>query len=275
MNEILKNNKKLNKVIRQVAEVANYLWQNGWAERNAGNISVNVDEYLEDNIFDPDEYPRFELEASCPELANRYFFVTGTGKRMRDLARNPQKNAVLIRITGDGKAYHMFSRHKHEVDQFRPTSELPTHLGIHQLIAQRGSHEKVVIHTHANELVALTHSPDYKSTEKINKVIWGMHPESMVFIPKGVGFVPYILPGTQEIAKETIMKLKDHDIILWEKHGIFAIGPSVFDTFDSIDIVCKSAKIWFLCKSAGFDPEGLSDMQLSELKELVKKFQAK
>ena len=28
--------------VDKVAEVAGYLWQKGWAERNGGNITVNV-----------------------------------------------------------------------------------------------------------------------------------------------------------------------------------------------------------------------------------------
>ena len=36
--------------IEKVAEVAGYLWQNGWAERNGGNITVNITEYVDDEI---------------------------------------------------------------------------------------------------------------------------------------------------------------------------------------------------------------------------------
>jgi rhamnulose-1-phosphate aldolase len=96
----------------------------------------------------------------------------------------------------------------------------------------------------------------------------------MVFVPKGVGFVPYTLPGTEDIAKKTIDSFANHDIVLWEKHGVFAIGETIFETFDSIDIIAKSAQIYFTCKSAGEEPEGLNDEQLNELKELVKKFNA-
>lgn len=267
MKEIIKQNAELEEIILNVAEIAQYLWQNGWAERNAGNISVNVNDVIKGHEFNElSGYPVFQLNKNYKELAGKYFFVTGTGKRMRDIAKSPMKNAIIIRIADDGSSYTMFSRYKSDTYEFRPTSELPTHLGIHQMVAQRGSKEKVIIHTHANELVALTHNPEFKTTESINKLIWGMHPEAMVFIPKGVGFVPYKLPSTEEIALETIKVLNDHDIVLWEKHGVFAIGENVFDTFDSIDIISKSAKIYFMCKSAGFTPEGMTDEQLKELK---------
>ena len=35
-----------------------------------------------------------------------------------------------------------------------------------------------------------------------------MHPETVMFVPKGVGFVPYMLPGSVEIATETLKPLK-------------------------------------------------------------------
>ena len=36
------DNNALDRQIEVVAEVAGYLWERGWAERNGGNISVNV-----------------------------------------------------------------------------------------------------------------------------------------------------------------------------------------------------------------------------------------
>jgi len=271
MDKIFECNEEIKKIVLQVAEVAQYLWQNGWAERNAGNISVNIDALINKNIS-LENFSVFQLPKIYPELAGKYFFVTGTGKRMRDLARNPLNNALFIRLNDAGDAYHLLVSNAENNYKFRPTSELPTHLGIHQMIIKARRKEKVVIHTHANELVALTQNPALKSAQALNRIFWGMHPETMVFVPKGVGFVPYILPGTQEIAEPTINMLKQHDIVLWEKHGVFAIGEEILDTFDNIDIICKSAKIWFICKQAGFEPEGLTDLQLDELKSLVKKF---
>ena len=34
--------KELKPLLMQVAGVAQYLWDRGWAERNAGNFSINV-----------------------------------------------------------------------------------------------------------------------------------------------------------------------------------------------------------------------------------------
>lgn len=95
-----------------------------------------------------------------------------------------------------------------------------------------------------------------------------MHPETMIFIPAGVGFVPYLIPGTTTIGEQTVKVLENHDATLWEKHGIFATGRTPLETFDMIDLLAKSASIWFLCRSAGYDPEGLTGSQLTELSKI-------
>ncbi len=266
MKKLITQNKQIKKTILQVSEVAQYLWQKGWAERNAGNISVNINHLITNELDNLSEYPSFDLPEKYPQLANHYFFVTGTGKRMRDLARSPLKNALIIKISEEADSYYLISKNKEKEDGFMPTSELPTHLAIHQQIKAKGGKEKVILHAHALELIALTHSPEIKSKDIINNIVWGMHPEAMTFIPKGVGFVPYTIPGSVDIAKKTLQEFKNHDVVLWEKHGVFAIGEDVFETFDNIDIISKSAKIWFMCKQAGFEPEGLTDKQLKELK---------
>ena len=43
-------NQKVKQMIDQVAEVAGYLWQKGWAERNGGNITVNITEQVDDEL---------------------------------------------------------------------------------------------------------------------------------------------------------------------------------------------------------------------------------
>lgn len=270
--DIVDNNHALKDIILEVSEIAEYLWQRGWAERNAGNISVNVSALIGTVPGGMEGLPYFDLPAGYPELANMYFFVSGTGKRMRDLARDPLKNAMIIHLNEQGNGYHIISRQKDKVTDFKPTSELPTHLGIHHMIRKRGTDETVVIHTHANELVALTQIEKFCNQETLNKLLWGMHPETIVFIPEGVGFVPYLTPGTQQIADATIKALGKHQVALWEKHGVFAIGSDVFDTFDLIDILGKSAKIYFLAMSSGHEPQGLNNKQLEILKEVSKNF---
>ena len=267
MNELIAKNKELKTLYKSLAEISGFMWARGWAERNAGNISVNISELFKAGMTLPAVSRHQDLEDTYPELAGQWFIVTGTGSRMRDLARKPRKNTLIIRIDDDGCGYGIYPGAKE--DTLLPTSELPTHLGIHRMISRRGSFEKVVMHTHVSEFIALTQSREYCNEEALNRLLWGMHPEIIIFVPKGLGFVPYHTPGTRDIAEATIQALQDHDLALWEKHGIFAIGNELHDTFDNIDILAGSARIFLMCRQAGLKPEGLTDHQLDELRKIV------
>ena len=50
MSSVLDNNPGLKHQVDQVAEAAGYLWQKGWAERNGGNITVNVTAHVDEAI---------------------------------------------------------------------------------------------------------------------------------------------------------------------------------------------------------------------------------
>ena len=50
MKSILENRPALAAEVDKVAEVAGYLWQKGWAERNGGNITVNITDLVDDEI---------------------------------------------------------------------------------------------------------------------------------------------------------------------------------------------------------------------------------
>ena len=116
---------------------------------------------------------------------------------------------------------------------------------------------KIILHTHPADIIALTQNKVLKDEQKLNNILLGMQPETVVILPEGIGFVPYLLQGSQEIADATVEKCRTYRLIIWEKHGIFSIGKDIHDVFDSIDVVNKSASIYLKCKSAGFEPEGL------------------
>ena len=250
---------QLSDIYNEISDVARLIHQKGWADRNVGNFSIKIELDIESKGLK--EYP---LKASYPNLANKVFVVTGKGKRMRDIAKLPIENTIVLKINSDGASY-VTSDNNH----LMPTSELPSHLAIHDMISQRGSSEKAVIHTHVTELIALTHISEYCNQESLNDLIWRMHPETIMFLPNGVGFVPFELPGSAKIATDTVETLKSHQIALWEKHGVFSIGTNLNDCYDLIDIVAKSVKIYFLCATTGNSPQGISNERLDELKNIV------
>jgi rhamnulose-1-phosphate aldolase len=51
-------NKGLQKLVQNIGELGHYLWERGWAEKNAGNISVEVTDLIEKRGQAFDDYPK-------------------------------------------------------------------------------------------------------------------------------------------------------------------------------------------------------------------------
>ena len=96
-------------------------------------------------------------------------------------------------------------------------------------------------------------------------MLWSMIPETKAFCPRGLGMIPYQLPSSVELADATIKELADYDVVMWEKHGIFAVDRDVMAAFDQIDVLNKSALIYIAAKNMGFEPDGMSQEQMKEM----------
>jgi len=75
MKSILTGRDALKTVVDNIAEVAGYLWQNGWAERNGGNITVNITELIDEEIRHlPAIAARKPIGVTLAALRGGYFF---------------------------------------------------------------------------------------------------------------------------------------------------------------------------------------------------------
>lgn len=154
---ILENRPALAAAVWQVAETAGYLWEKGWAERNGGNITVNITEHVDDEMRRmPAITEPKAIGTVLPELKGCWFYCKGTQKRMRDLARDPMANGSIIRILDDCASYEIVAD-----NPVMPTSELPSHLSVHNYLLAKGSPYRASLHTHPIELVAMTHSQKF------------------------------------------------------------------------------------------------------------------
>lgn len=259
---ILDNRPALKAAIDQVAEVAGYLWQKGWAERNGGNITINVTEWVDEGMKAlPALGGARPIGKALPRLSGCWFYCKGTGKRMRDLARNPMGNGSVIRITPDCAHYEIVAD-----EPVAPTSELPSHLAVHDYLLAKGSPYRASLHTHPIELVALTHCRKWMEKDMATRMLWSMIPETKAFCPRGLGMVPYMLPSSVELADATIRAIdEDYDVVMWEKHGVFAVDKDIMDAFDQVDVLNKAAQIYIAARNMGFEPEGMTDAQMRQM----------
>ena len=261
MESILEGRSNLKSEIEKTAEVAGYLWQNGWAERNGGNITVNITDLIDDEVRAMPAISEVkQIGITLPYLKGCYFYCKGTGKRMRDLARKPMENGSVIRILDDCASYVIIAD-----NAVMPTSELPSHLSVHERMIEKGMSYNATVHTHPIELIAMSHNKAFMGKDVLSNLLWSMIPETKAFCPLGLGIVPYTLPGSLALADGTLRELEDYDVVMWEKHGVFAKGLDVMDAFDQIDVLSKSAKIYINAKCMGFEPDGMSQEEMAEM----------
>ena len=251
-------------VLAGAAVVARLLWERGWAERNAGNLSYDVT-----GIAIPTDraaaVPLVPLGRAYPDLSGRCVLVTAAGSRMRDIAHEPEAWCGVLRLSDDGAAYGV-AGHGGAGAGFTPTSELPSHFAIHAALRRRGAAQRAVVHTHPTELLALSLEPGFGDEGRFNRLLWSLHPETVVVVPSGVAVVSYLMPGTVEQGIAAGRAMEAHDVALWLKHGAVAVGEDFGAAFDLLDTVNKVARLYLLCRSARIVPEGLSDAQVEELR---------
>lgn len=260
----LRENAGLWRILAALAETAGLLWEQGWAEANAGNLSCDVTEILPEPLAGGAGAAPTPCGAPFPELAGRRILVTAAGTRMRDLAREPDRGCGVLQCSGDGSSF--VGTALADATPFTPTSELPSHLAIHAALRRRGSPERAVVHTHPTELLALSHDPDLAGEGRLDAALRAMHPELVLLLPDGLAVVPYTLPGTMAQGLAAGAAMERHDVALWVQHGAVATGAGFVEAFDRIDVVNKAARMLLLCRGAGFEPAGLSPAALAELR---------
>ncbi len=249
--------------VREMMEVTRNLWEMGWGERNGGNISYLLREDIVKQHMNVLDIKRsVALPFPVPELAGKYFIVTGTGKYFKNVVMNPEENLGVIRVESDGNGIEILWGYK---DGGLPTSELAAHFMSHIERLKKDENHRVIMHTHATNVLAMTFVHDLDE-KKITKTLWQMCTECLIVFPDGIGVIPWIVPGTNEIGKSTAQKMQDFRLVIWPQHGIFGAGRTMDETFGLIETVEKAAQIYMLISShQGGVQQSLTDQELIDL----------
>lgn len=229
--------------MQDIIEVTSNMYRLGWDERNGGNISY---------ILNPDEVSKYldltKVIRSIPlgfnalPLAGMIFIVTGTGKYFKNIAKDPVNNLGIVRISKDGCYAELLWG---LADGGNYTSEFPTHLMTHMARLKVDNNHRVVIHTHPTNILAMNyvHELDEK---KITHTLWQMCTECIVVFYDGIGVLPWMLCGTNEIGECTAKKMEEFRIVIWALHGIYGTGKTIDEAFGLIETVEKAAQIYML-----------------------------
>ena len=217
-------------------------WQQGWHERNGGNFSYRMTEQdvadVAEDLSHDGEWK--EIGTDVPGLAGEYFTVTGSGKYFRNAILDPADTIAIIEINEKGDMYRICWG---LVNGGRPTSELPSHLMNHEVKKRvtNGAH-RVIYHAHTPNTIALTFVLPL-TDEAFTRELWENMTECPVVFSKGVGVVPWMVPGGRAIAVETSKLMETYDVAIWAHHGIFCSGEDFDLTFGLMHTVEKSAEI--------------------------------
>lgn len=219
------------------------MYRLGWDERNGGNISMLLDEaqvaeYLDFNKVIRTIPTGFEADM----LIGKIFIVTGTGKYFKNVEFDPENNLGIIRIAKDGTTAELLWGYS---DGGRFTMELSTHLMSHMARLQVNPDNRVILHCHPTYTLAMNyvHELDEK---KFTHTLWETCTECMVVFPDGIGVLPWMLCGTNEIGEATAKKMQEFRLVVWGLHGLYSAGKDIDEAFGLVETVEKAAQLYMI-----------------------------
>ena len=229
--------------MKEMTETASIMYRLGWDERNGGNISYMLNEEDVAEYLDLSRVIRtIPTGFDAKPLAGKIFIVTGTGKYFKNISGDPENNLGVVRIAADGTTAELLWGYS---DGGKFTSEFPAHMMSHIARLQVDPDNRVVMHCHPTNTLAMNyvHELDEK---KLTHTLWEMCTECIVVFPDGIGVLPRMLCGTNEIGIKTAEKMKEFRLVVWGMHGIYGAGRNMDETFGLIETVEKAAQIYML-----------------------------
>lgn len=238
------------------------------SEGAAGNISIYVDWALDPDFHFPAR-ETLELPEACPDLAGKGFLVTGSGRRLREVMDDPPANLgyLVVDACGTTGTLHSSPRRLFE----RLTSEFNSHLAVHlDQVRRTGSNFHALIHAQPLHLTYLSHIPRYQDTGYLNRHVLRWEPECIINLPEGIGYLPFMIPGSAELMAANVAALRTHRVVLWAKHGVMARSDqSVKRACDRIEYAETGARYEYL----NLTNHGLADgLTVDEIRQVCATF---
>ena len=222
--------------IKEMCEATSQLWAYGWAERNGGNISYRLPQEEVQYYLDSDQVKRtIPLDFTVKSLAGELFLVSGSGKYFKNIQKNPADSLAIIRISAEGDRYELLWGLE---GGDLPTSELASHLQCHEVRLAQDPEHRVILHTHATAISAMTFIHDLDE-KKFSKTLWQMITECLVVFPDGVSVLPWMVAG-----------------------------QTMDDSFGLLETAEKAAEIYLqICSAKQEIKQQITDQQLLDLAE--------
>lgn len=118
---------------------------------------------------------------------------------------------------------------------FKPTCEA----GLHLAVYRNRPDITAIVHAHPVTASAFSASEAEISTSLLA--------ESQAVLGK-IGRVPFFPFGTAELAEAAALCAKDYNVFLLNNHGAVALGTSLLQAFDRLEVLENAAKISLICE---------------------------
>jgi rhamnulose-1-phosphate aldolase len=254
----------LETILYQLGQAGARLAEIGAAEGAAGNISVCLRKPLEVSALFP-QVQEVELPHHVPELAGMMLIVSGSGRRLREIAESPLGNLACVIVEEGGRRGRQFTSPQRQFQ--RVTSEFNSHLGVHaDRMRSTGINLHTVIHAQPVHLTHLSHLAEYQNEKTLSRRLLRWQPEAILNMPEGIGVIPFLLPGSAQLVVETKLSLRTHRIVIWSRHGVMTrADDSILHASDLIEYAETAAHYETLNLLADSPGEGLSADEIREI----------
>ena len=251
-------------ILTGIGEAGRRMTEIDAAEAGAGNISVCFTESLTLPAgFDAAR--EILLPYPSPALAGHTVVITGSGCRLRSLAKDPERHLGVVLVHEGGMAGTL--HHAAHGEFTRPTVEFNSHLAVHEdHVRRRRVVFHAIVHAQPLHLTLLSNVPAYQHTAALNDRLLRWQAETIVHLAEGIGYLPFMVPGSDELTMANLVSLRHHQLVLWAKHGVMARSDaSVLAACDRIEYAETAARYEFLNLAIGGRATGLPDAELSRV----------
>ncbi|MGA1794040.1 MAG: class II aldolase/adducin family protein [Thermoplasmatota archaeon] len=194
-------------LIRPAVDASRIMTSKGWCREAAGNISILIDDIIG---IGSDETFIFDSGQFLPRLEGKTILMTRSGSFISEVPQRPEQNLGLYRIGKGGRYLSLVW------GEGAPTSEYLSHLLIY---GSTGGRVKAVIHSHMDDVDRLA--------RELPDIAYGL--------PRWIGWVPRIPPGSIELARATVREIERCDIMVWQGHGVLSPGKDVEDCLSRLE----------------------------------------
>ncbi len=262
---------ELDDILNQMGVAGERLSEISASEGAAGNISVYIGWPVEVRRRFPN-VETMQLPDRVPALAGKTFIVSGSGRRLREIVQDPAANLAAVIVSADGASAKLCTSPRRLFA--RVTSEFNSHLAVHcDQVLRTSTNYLALIHAQPMHLTYLSHIARYRDAVFMNQHLLRWQPELIVNFPEGVGVLPFLLPGSSELMQANVEGLREHQVVVWSKHGLMARSDlSVKRACDRIEYLETAARYELMNLSNGEIADGLS---AEEIKRIAVAFNVK